>query len=187
MYHRNTIHEVEDETRESRDTGVHQGARGCAREGSRDVHRSTRRSRVRRLVGRSRVSPTPRTPGVAQSGRETAPVHTHDSVYIELCLMSIASVSVTLPGGVGMLEPRVGRVTGLNRAGVRTPRESTVEQSTRGGLSRAVHSVGDCGTVHCDCRCRVDRRQRERAAASRRAAFYNIQSLNELARRRRLK
>ena len=177
MYHRNTIHEVEDETRESRDTGVHQGARGCAREGSRDVHRSTRRSRVRRLVGRSRVSPTPRTPGVAQSGRETAPVHTHDSVYIELCLMSIASVSVTLPGGVGMLEPRVGRVTGLNRAGVRTPRESTVEQSTRVGLSR-VHSVGDC-TCTCDCRCRVDRRQRERRRQPSRG-FLNIQSLNEL-------
>ena len=68
VYRRNT------RTREQR----HRGAGGCARAGGRDVHRSSHCSRVRRLVGRSRVSPTPRagSRSLSQSGRETA--HTLD-------------------------------------------------------------------------------------------------------------
>ena len=67
MYRRNT------RTREQRDTGAQGGARGCARAGGWDVHRSSHRSRVRRLVGRSRVSPTPR----AGSRSPDARLHTH--------------------------------------------------------------------------------------------------------------
>ena len=96
--------------------------------------------------------------------------------------MSIVSVSVTLPGGVGMLEPRVGRVTGLNRAGVRTPRESTV-------VSRAVVSRPESVCVQSPlgrglCTVTVGAVWTDgngSGAASRRAAtFLNIQSLNEL-------